>query len=106
MIFKKSELEILLLQLDATDGKVNMGLLNEKIPLSLKRRLARIRDSSLVLWGQYVKDKEEAKADPKELEILNNEEVIIDLPKVSLAMIEAIDSSYNYNWDILEKIAE
>lgn len=106
MIFKKSELNLLLIQLQATKGDKEMGLLNEKITLGLKRRLAKIQAKAHTLYEEYLKDRIEAEKDPKELEILNNETVTIEAEKVSMVMLEAIETITAYNWDILEKIAE
>lgn len=106
MEFKKSELTILLIQLQATKGDKEIGLLNEKISLGLKRRLAKIQSKAYALYQEYLKDRKEAETDPKELEILNNETVTIEADKVSMVMLEAIESTTSYNWEILEKIAE
>lgn len=106
MNFKKSELNVLLIQLQATKGDKEIGLLNEKITLGLKRRLAKIQAKAYVLYQEYLKDRIEAEKDPKELEILDNEIVTIEAEKVSMVFLETIESTTAYNWDILEKIAE
>lgn len=116
MKFKKSELfnVLTLTQFQQNnDGEITHGgLLLEKISLGLKRRLQKIVSLMHPLYQEYLKDRAEVEKLPegeektKELFDLDNEEVTIDHEPVSLAMIEAIETSTNYNWDLIEKIAK
>jgi hypothetical protein len=97
---------ILLTLLTYKEGKEFSGLLLENIPLSLKRRLQKIRKDLLVKSEELQKDFEEVKDKPEEIKILLDEEFELNHEFVSLEMIEAINSSVNYDFDIIEKIAK
>lgn len=103
----KPELEICLLTLNAVKNNgEQIGILNENISLGLKRKGQKIFDKVLVEYQQYQKDKEECKGKEEDLKELNSEVVKIDADKMSIALIEAITSSNNYDFKIIEKIAE
>lgn len=109
------------------------GLLHEDITLGMKRRLQKIRKAvvehlkSLESDQKEIREKfpvklpakgkelskkavsenaENKKKQDAEMEILLNEMVKIDLDKVSLEMVENIKTEVNYDFDLLEKIAE
>ncbi len=111
MKLKKSELFGTLVLIDGStiDTKEHIGLLSEKISLGLKRRLTKIHASIVVRFNEYQKDKSEAEKSEdveKEIKELNDEEVDIDCEPVSLQMIEQIETQRNYNWSLIEKIAQ
>ena len=103
----KSELESVLITLNAVngDGK-NVGLLHEKISLGLKRKGQRIFETVMPELERYKKELGECKGNESEIKELNNEVVKFDVSKLSLSMIEEIESEYNYDFRIIEKIAE
>lgn len=103
----KCELEAVLITLNAvnSDGK-NVGLLHEKISLGLKRRGQRIFETILPELERYKKEFTECNGDESEIKELNNELIKLDIPKLSLSMIEQIESQYNYDFKIIEKISE
>lgn len=108
MIIKKGELEKVLIQISGrtSDGR-DVGLIYEKISLGLKRRLKQIAKELNGHFEQYRIDLVEAqKAGDKEVTILNKEEVLIDQEKVLLSMILEIESETNYDFDLIEKIAQ
>lgn len=110
------------------------GLLHEDITLGMKRRLQKIRKAivehltTLQTDQTEIRDKfpiklpakgkqllskkaeqenaENKKKQDAEMEILLNEVVKIDLDKVSLEMLEIIKTEINYDFELLEKIAE
>lgn len=109
------------------------GLLHEDITLGMKRRLQKIRKAvvehlkSLESDQKEIREKfpvkqpakgkelskkevsenaENKKKQDAEMEILLSEVVKIDLDKVSLEMVENIKTEVNYDFDLLEKIAE
>lgn len=117
------------------DGRLTpiFGLLHEEITLGMKRRLQKIRKAivehlttlqtdqteirdkfpvKLPAKGKQLSTKDEQenaenkKKQEAEMEILLNEVVKIDLEKVSLEMLENIKTEINYDFDLLEKIAE
>ena len=115
MKIKKSQIVPLLKTLvlfDEDTKQEKSGLLTEKIPMSLRRRLQRIRADILVEYHKLVKEendlKERASKEEfeKELDILVNEEVDIKQDFVSLDMIEAIETSVNYDFELIELIAK
>jgi hypothetical protein len=58
-------------------------------------------------WQEYKKDRIEAQAaGEKEVEILDNEEISIDKQGVDMNILERIESEHNYDFDLLEKIAQ
>ena len=107
MKIKKGHInQILLTILTYKDGKEDSGLLLESIPLSLKRRLSKIRIDLLKQSEEIQKDFNEVKDKPEEVEILMNEEFELNHEPVSLEMIESITSETNYNFDIIEMFAK
>lgn len=109
------------------------GLLYENITLGLKRRLQKIREAVMEHMQELQADRKEIddkfpvakpekdkeltaeqkaqndeniKKRKEEMEILLDEEVKIDQEKVRLDMIEAIQTDNNYDWQIIELIAE
>lgn len=107
MKIKNSEIvPILSTLLIYVDGKENSGLLTESIPLSLKRRLQKIRKDLVLQYEELQKDIEEVKDKPEELKILLDEEFDLNHDYVSLEMIEGITTSKNYDFEVIEKIAK
>lgn len=113
---KKSELESYLLTISAIDpntGKIVSGLLNENIKLSSKRKLQKIHKELLASYKELVEDMKAVKTEcgedkeklEKEAEFLLNEIVKLDIQPVEMSSIEEISSTINYNFDIIEKIA-
>ena len=110
MKLKKSELNTLLITISSTkttgEIRIDQGLLNEKITLGLKRRLQKIYKEAYPLYEEYLADLKECDGNEDEIKMLNDEEVTINHDPVSLAIIEAIETEHNYDWTIIEKIAE
>ncbi len=120
--FKKSELEQVLLNISTfsvgtpENPKQEMifGLLKENLPLSVKRKLQKIHKKTHEAYKELAEDakslKEECGEDVekfnKEVVELFSEDVNIDAEKVSLAIIEEISTTDNYNFEIIEKFAE
>lgn len=117
---KKFELNPVLLQIstyktnqDGTNTPVS-GLLFENLSLREKRKLQKIHKKVYQEFQEFVKEydelKDKLKDSPEELEkemiILINEVVKVDIDKISLSAIEEISSSTPYNFDLIEKIAE
>jgi len=92
------------------------GLLTEALPLSPKRRLQKNREDLKKQQVELAKDSDQIEKEcsteadkerkEQELKVLFDEEIKIDRDKVSLAMIEAITTSNNYDFSLIEKIAE
>lgn len=107
MKIKNSDVTTILLTLLCyKDQREFSGLLLENIPLSLKRRLQKIRKDLILKHEEITKDFEEVKDKPEEVQILLDEEFELNHEFVSLEMIEAINSNVNYDFDIIEKIAK
>jgi len=107
MKLKNSDITpILLTLLLYKEGKEFSGLLLENIPLSLKRRLQKIRKDLLLKNEELLKEFEEVKDNPEEVKIILEEEFELNHEFVSIEMIESINSSVNYNFEIIEKIAK
>ena len=103
---------ILLIQAFNESGESVNGLLMEEIPLSLKRRLHRIRKDLLSHLETVQREEKEVRESDKpdeelkkELEILGDEILTINHEFVSLEMIEAIKTKANYNFEVIELIA-
>lgn len=97
---------------DPVTQKPIHGLLYENVSLGLKRRLQKIH---IALYKKYdellndIKEVEFVKEESdriKEMEILLNEKIFIDEEKVSLKLIEDIKTDFNYNFELIEKIAQ
>lgn len=114
MKLKNSEITPILMMLAAynqKDGSLVGGLLSEKMSLGLRRRLQKIRKSMLEKHEELVKDTEEIKKLPEaeqeaEFKKLFDEEVEVSFDPASMDMIEAIDTNFNYDMTLLEKIAQ
>lgn len=116
--FKKNEINSALVILSANykigDEVKTIGLLHEEITLGLKRRLQEMQAELVTLWNKYQGQTNEVnetcKDDPEklkaELKILDEEEVELNAQKVSLAMIEEIKTTNNYDFVIIKKFAE
>jgi len=114
------------------DQKPVSGILFEDISLGLKRRLQKIHRDLSTHYSEYVKDvndlknevfkedtskatkksKEQKEAEKalndkfeSELKILDSETVQINHEKVSLSIIEAIQTKHNYDFEVIELIA-
>jgi hypothetical protein len=116
MKLKNKELEKVLLTISAYNAETMdpvSGLLFEDITLGLKRRLQKIGAEVDKKYKEFQKDfseinqvKEKSNEEyQNELEILLNEEVEINQEPASLKMIEEIKSKFNYDFEIIEKIA-
>jgi phage terminase Nu1 subunit (DNA packaging protein) len=107
MKIKKGHINaILLTLLTYQEGKEYSGLLLENIPLSLKRRLSKIRVDLLKQSEELQKDFDEVKDKKEEIETLMNEEIELNHDFVSLEMIEGITSEVNYNFEVIELFAK
>lgn len=113
---KKRELEQLLLTIAgfSPEGVMVTGLLKEVLPLKDKRKLQKLHKVVMEPFKEFQKDKEDIKTAVGEdlnrfrveTEILLNEDISFPFEPISLAAIEEIKSSTNYNFDIIEKIAK
>ena len=112
---KKSQIEKLLVQIIAFDPKTQTpvaGLLTENTTLGTKRRLQKIHATLLEKYKEYSADikkiEEECGDDMErrasEVQVLNEEEIHIDAPRIDSKQLDSIVSENNYNFDILEKI--
>lgn len=114
MKIKKSKivpiLEVLLWFNPETKQPVS-GLLTEKISMSLRRRLQRIRVDVLAEFKKLGLDEKELNESftgeelSKEIAILLDEEIEINQEFVSLEQIEQIETSVNYDFGVIELIA-
>jgi len=116
LIFKKSELEIVLITISAYNKDTKLligGLLNENLTLGTKRRLQKIHKNLYIHYLEFIEDfkkvQEECKEDKekleKEIQELLDEKVEIDVEPVKISLIEDVSTSDNYNFDIIEKFA-
>ena len=114
IVIKKSEIHTLLLHISSyVDNTLVGGLLSENITLGMKRRLQKIHKEAYPQYEEYLADRkaiekefEDAVALVAELKTLDEEEVKINQDKLSMTMIEQIQSKNNYDFDFLDKIAE
>lgn len=116
IVIKKNEIVHCLILIAGfnPEGLMITGLLSENISLGLKRRLQKIHAELAKAKTELDEDQKklvtecngDEEKENKELEILLNEEVKINLDKVSLQMIEDIKTSHNYDFNLIEKIAE
>ena len=124
---KKSELEQALLTISTYDSKTKElinGLLKENLTLGTKRKIQKIHKAIYTVFQEFVEDfkeiqkaceKEEKneKGEPvydiekfnKEIQILQDEVVKLDVEQFQLSQIENIPTTSNYNFDIIEKLA-
>lgn len=108
IILEKNIIQDTLIQISGiTPEKKNVGLLHERIPLGAKRILKAIEKALYKEWLQYKSDLDEAeKIGQNEVDVLNKETVNIEIQKVDMKIIEAIESETNYNFDLIEKISQ
>lgn len=120
-MIKKYQLNALLVQIqgstkttlpDATVVVKEIGLLSEESGLGLKRKLRKIQKELLEYWEQFksdadevnkIKDEENKKV---EVERLMNETVELKAEKAMMSEIEKITSSFAYDFELIELIAE
>jgi len=127
---KKSELELILLSISSyslpKQGEVQTmvgGLLTENITLGTKRKLQKIHKKVEEFYKELIEDVkkikeackigENDKKEPvfdeeklkKEIEEILEEKVKLDIEPIQISFIEAISTSNNYNFDIIEKFA-
>jgi hypothetical protein len=116
IILKKKEIQSMLMQIAGfnKNGEMIAGLLTENISLGMKRRLQKIHEDLLKHYKELTDDlaklKEQCGEDKEKMEKETNElmdeEVKIDRDFLSMNMIENIQSAQNYNFDLIEKIAQ
>jgi hypothetical protein len=117
---KKSEIEATLLTIcvyslpkENETQRMIGGLLSENLSLGTKRRLQKIHKLIVQEYKDFIEDfkklNEECKDNKEKLEkekkILLDEIVKLDIEPAQLSQIEAISTSNNYNFEIIEKIA-
>lgn len=120
-MIKKSQLHAVLVQIqgstkttlpDGTEHVKDIGLLSEESGLGLKRKLRKIQKELAEYWNQFnidagevdkIEDKEKKKV---ETERLLNETVELKSEKALMSEIEKINSSFPYDFELLELIAE
>lgn len=120
-MIQKSKINDILIQIDGQlritkpDGAVEVkpiGLLNEDSGLGLKRKLRKIQKELLEHQVQFTNDKsevdkiEDEEKKKVETEKLLNETVSLKSEKAMMSDIEKISSSFPYNFELLELIAE
>lgn len=113
----KKQIEPLLMNLlvfNADTGVAIGGLLMEKLPLGVKRKLNKLREELVSHHEQLKQDAEEVKATyegdgvkiQKELEILFNETVEIKGERALMSEIEKIETEKMYDFVLLEFITQ
>lgn len=120
-MIKKSQLNALLVQIQGNtttklpDGSVEVkeiGLLSEESGLGLKRKLRKIQKELMEYWEQFKSDAaevdkiEDVEKKKVEAERLLNETVELKADKAMMSEIEKITSSFAYDFDLIELIAE
>ena len=111
---KKSQLEGILLQLNAVNGKGEaMGLLTLELPLSFKRKGQKIFNKLVSEYEEYQKDRKEIsekeltdEQKQAEFEILLAETIKVDAEKVKLSFLDEVVTSFNPDFELLELIGE
>lgn len=111
MKVKNSELKALLLMIASQkeeNGKIiPLGLVNESISLGVKRRLQKIFKEAHKFYLEFEEDvKAVPEGSEEEMNKLFDEEITLAQEPVSLTMLEAIQTENNYDWDLIEKIAQ
>lgn len=97
---------------DGTSSVIEIGLLHEESGLGLKRKLRKIQKELFEHFNQFKSDLAEVEkiedADNKkeENEKLLNETFELKSEKAMMAEIEKISSSFPYDFELLELIAE
>lgn len=111
-MIKKFQLESILIQIEGVQDSKPIGLLTEESGLGLKRKLRKIQKELIEYWEEYKKDiaEVEAIADEEkkkvEVERLLSESVELKSEKAMMSEIEKINSSFPYNFELLELIAQ
>lgn len=111
-MIKKYQLESILIQIEGRQDDKNIGLLTEESGLGLKRKLRKIQKELIEYWQEYKNDIAEVEkiedADKKkeEVEKLLSEVVELKSEKAMMSEIEKINSSFPYNFELLELIAQ
>lgn len=107
---RKDKIFSCLLHISSFDTKTDLpisGLLFENITLGTKRKLQKIQKELMGFYAEYQEHlKEATEKGPEEVAILNAEEVTLTSETVSMAMIEAIQTDKNYDFDIIELFAK
>lgn len=122
---KKKQIESVLILIDGAmtrtvkvDGKevtetIPVGLTSQRVSLGVKRRLHKIFKAVMAEKEQYEKDKKEIldseiseEEKKKEMDILQNEVVKLDVEKVKMELIDSIETDINYDFSALELICE
>lgn len=115
-MIKKCQLNSLLIQIQGTvqspSGVKEIGLLTEDSGLGLKRKLRKIQKELFEHLEQFKKDADEVnKIEDEgkrtaEAERLMNETVELKAEKAMMSEIEKINSSFAYDFDLIDLIAE
>lgn len=119
-MIKKSELEAVLIQIEGhTIKEINgqkiiipVGLLNEECGLGLKRRLRKIEKELMEHLNEYKQDIlevekiEDQEKKKEERDKLFSETVELKAEKVLMSEIEKINSSFPYDFDLIEHFAQ
>lgn len=111
-MIKKNQIEAILIQIQGYQSGKPVGLLTEETGLGLKRKLRKIQKELIEYWTEYKKDISEVEAitdeDKKKVEIerLLSESVELKSDKAMMSEIEKINSSFPYDFELLELIAE
>lgn len=120
-MIKKSQLNALLIQIEGhisvkkDDGSLEMkpiGLLNEDSGLGLKRKLRKIQKELMEHYTQLSSDNaevgkiEDVEKKKAEQERLLNEAVELKSEKALMSDIEKINSSFPYDFELIELIAQ
>lgn len=112
---KKSEIVPILLSIGVyskDSGQIIGGLLKEEIPLSVKRGLQRIQKKlqeeykNILEKENQILDlfKDDKEKQAEELKKLANEEIEIDIQKVSFSKIEDVKTTEIYDFELLDRI--
>ena len=108
---RKGLFEQVLIQIEGSKDGKEVGLMHEETGLALKRRLRKIQAELYAEYNQFQKDitevgqienEDERK---QELDKLINEDYELKAEKASLLEIEKINSSFPYNFELIELIA-
>lgn len=111
-MIKKNQIEAILIQIQGDQSGKPVGLLTEETGLGLKRKLRKIQKELIDHWLEYKKDISEVEditdEDKKKVEIerLLSESVELKSDKAMMSEIEKINSSFPYDFELLELIAE
>jgi hypothetical protein len=107
---QKKHVQSILLTISAYDPatqKPVSGLLFENIGLGLKRKLQKIHKELIIHHNELIEDLKEAKEKgEEEVKVLLEESIKLTSDKALLSEIEKIHSDKNYDFELLEMIAE